>query len=177
MLDRPEIARLLDASPADLRALLSAALATGARFGELVALRVRDFDPAHRRVTIHQTKTGKTMSQPLTAEGVALFTALARTRSGDAFLLVRSDGSPWGRHQQHRPMAEAAAQAGLPGVTFKTTRATYGKLLLLATKDLELVSRALGHADSRITREHYAALLPSDVERGVATLPALGLAP
>lgn len=30
----------------------------------------------------------------------------------------------------------------LPGISFKVTRATYGKLLLIATKDIELVAKA-----------------------------------
>jgi integrase len=72
-------------------------------------------------------------------------------------------------------MAEAAAAAKLEDVTFKVTRATYGKLLLLATKDLEMVAKALGHSDSRITRKHYAQYLPNEVAAAVARLPVLGI--
>lgn len=177
MLTEAEITRLLEVSPPDLRDLLTAALMTGARFGELARLKVSDFDAEGRKVRLHQTKTGKVLLQPLTAEGARFFSSVAADRPAGDALLRRADGSAWSRHYQNRPMAAAAAAAGLEGVTFKVTRATYGKLLLLATRDLELVARALGHSDSRITRQHYAATLPSDVERGVASLPELGIAP
>ena len=71
--------------------------------------------------------------------------------------------------------AAAVEAAKLEGVSFKTARATYGKLLLVATRDLELVAKALGHSDSRITRKHYARYLPSELARGVAKLPRLGV--
>lgn len=175
MLERDEVTRLLNAAAPDLRALLSGALMTGARQGELLALQVRDYSPEHGQVRIHQTKTGKTLLQPLTPEGDAFFDALTAGRPPRDPIFTRADGAPWNRNDLARPMAAATAAAKLEDVTFKTTRATYGKLLLLATKDIELVARALGHSDSRITRKHYAQLLPSEVARGVAQLPQLGL--
>ncbi|MBF6024851.1 tyrosine-type recombinase/integrase [Lysobacter niastensis] len=174
MLDKDEIARLLGAAPTDLRTLLQGALMTGARYGELCTMRVRDFDAAHGTVTIRQSKTYKTLTQPLTPEGVALFQALTADRKKDDPIFVREGGAPWARSDAAKPMATAVLAAQLEEVTFKTTRATYGKLLLVATKDIELVAKALGHSDSRITRKHYAALLPSEVKAGIARLPALG---
>ncbi|MDR7098615.1 integrase [Lysobacter niabensis] len=72
-------------------------------------------------------------------------------------------------------MTAAVEAAGLEDVSFKTMRATYGKLLLIATKDIELVAKALGHSDSRITRKHYAALLPSELKAGIAKMSNLGI--
>jgi integrase len=175
MLDEDEIGRLLANSPPDLRDLLSAALMTGARLGELVSLRVGDYQPEHARVRIYQSKTGKTLLQPLTAEGAALFARLANTRPSDAPMLTRADGKAWTRHDAARMTRLALAAAGITGASFKTTRATYGKLLLLATHDIELVARALGHSDSRVTRAHYAAYLPDEVAAAVAKLPSLGI--
>lgn len=175
MLERDEITRLLNAAPADLRDLLAGALMTGARYGDLRRLQVRDYLADDGRVRIAQSKTGKTLMQPLTAEGAALFDRLTVGRAPPAFVFTRADGEPWAQAAAQRPMIAAADAAGLEGVTFKTTRATYGKLLLLATRDLEIVAKALGHSDSRITRKHYAQYLPSEVATAVAKLPALGL--
>jgi hypothetical protein len=72
------------------------------------------------------------------------------------------------------PTGDAVKQAT---VYMKTLTSNHPKFLLLATKDLELVAKALGHSDSRITRRHYAALLPSELAAGVAKLPALGIDP
>lgn len=174
MLEADEIKRLLNAAPPDLRQLLQGALMTGARKTELRTLRCRAYDPDTATLRLYQHKTGKTLTQPLTPEGAALFDSLTAGRDPDAPIFLRNDGRPWGPHDVQKPMAVAAKAAKLPGVSFKVSRATYGKLLLIATKDLELVAKALGHADSRITRKHYARYLPSELALGVAKLPSLG---
>lgn len=176
MLERDEITRLLNAAAPDLRELLTAALMTGGRRGELCALQVRDFSPEHGTVRIYQSKTGKTLLQPLTPEGEAFFARVTAGKAPTEPMLTRADGQPWGRDDVSKPMRSAVAAAKLADdVSFKTTRATYGKLLLLATKDIEMVAKALGHSDSRITRKHYAQYLPSEVARAVAKLPRLGV--
>lgn len=174
MLDTTEIARLLNAAEPDLRDLVKGALMTGARYSDLRFMRCRDFSEESDTVRIAGSKTGKVQQQPLTAEGVALFERLTVGREPDAFIFTRADGRAWAQKDAIRPMRAAREAAKLEDVSFKTTRATYGKLLLLATKDLELVAKALGHSDSRITRKHYAALLPSEVKAGIARLPSLG---
>src|SRR5207342_3858466 len=108
-------------------------------------------------------------------EGVALFDRLTAGQPPAALVFVRADGRAWASSDVRRPMAAAAEAAQLVDVTFKTTRATYGKLLLQATRDIEMVAKALGHSDSRITRKHYAQYLPSELARAVAQLPSLGL--
>lgn len=176
MLEQAEIPRLLNAAEGDLRDLLSGALMTGARRGELTNLKVRDYMPGSQSIRIFQSKTGKTLNQPLTAEGIALFDRLTKDKDGEALVFKRADGSSWKRDDVQKPMAQAAATAKLTDVSFKTTRATYGKLLLLATKDIELVAKALGHSDSRVTRKHYVQYLPNEIAQGVSKLPSLGLA-
>lgn len=175
MLDMSEVTRLLNASPVDLRTLIKGALMTGARRGELIALTVRNYDPDTRTLRIYQSKTKKTLTQPLTPEGVALFESLTAGRDPDAPIFTRADGNGWARGDVIRPMRAAVEAAKLEDVSFKTTRATYGKMLLVATKDIELVAKALGHSDSRITRKHYARYLTDDLARGIAQLPALGM--
>ena len=175
MLEQDEIRRLLNAAPADLRDLLSGAFMTGGRRGELLTLQARDYDAEHGIVRLHQHKTGKTLLQPLTPEGEALFERLTAGKGPTDPIFTRADGNAWGPHDVTKPMAAAVEVAKLVDVSFKTTRATYGKLLLLATRDIEMVAKALGHSDSRITRRHYAAYLPSELGRAVAKMPKLGL--
>ncbi|HEY2345550.1 MAG TPA: tyrosine-type recombinase/integrase [Xanthomonadaceae bacterium] len=175
MLDHDEITRLLNAALPDLRTLLSGALLTGARYGELAAMKVGSYSHEHSTVTIHQTKTGKTLHQPLTPEGIALFNSLTAGRSRSESMFTKADGTTWGKDHATRRMIAAAEAARVTDVSFKTTRATYGKLLLLATRDIEMVAKALGHSDSRITRKHYAQYLPNEVAAAVAKLPALGI--
>ncbi len=174
MLDTSEVKRLLNAAHPDLRELLQGALMTGARRGELVSMRCRAYDPDTQTLRIFQHKTGKTLTQPLTPEGAALFDSLTAGRELDASIFLRSDGRTWSAGDVQKPMAAAVAAAKLEDVSFKTMRATYGKMLLVATKDIELVAKALGHSDSRVTRKHYARYLTDDLARGIAQMPALG---
>ena len=147
---------------------------TGARRGEIISLRVQHFDPDTGMLRMFQSKTGKTLTQPLTPEGVRLFESLTAGRDPLEYIFTRADGRPWGTHDVTKPMAEAVTAAKLADVSFKTTRATYGKLLLIATGNIELVAKALGHIDSRITRRHYARYVPSELATAMAKLPALG---
>lgn len=176
MLERDEITRLLNAAPADLRDLLTGALMTGFRYSEGRRLLVKDYSADHGTVRIVQTKSGKTLLQPLTPEGVMFFDRITAGREPSDPIFLRADGSAWSQSDAAKPVRAAVAAARLDDVSFKVTRATYGKLLLLATKDIEIVAKALGHSDSRITRKHYAQYLPSEVAAGVAKLPRLGIA-
>ena len=56
---------------------------------------------------------------------------------------------------------------------------SWGEMEMVGTlmdRDIEMVAKALGHSDSRITRKHYAQYLPNEVAQAVAKLPALGIA-
>lgn len=175
MLDDEEARRLINGCDPEFRPLVKAAFATGARYGELCRLVVSDYDYERRAVRIRQTKSSKTLWQPLTDEGVELFDMLTAGRKPSEPLLARVSGLAWGPSEQFRRMRSAAENAKLDDVSFKVTRATYGKRLLLATRDIELVAKALGHSDSRVTRRHYAQYLPNEVAEAIRKLGGLGL--
>src|SRR6218665_688163 len=67
-LNTEEITRLLNASPEDFRNLVKVGLLTGARYGEIVAMQVGDFNPDLRRVFIQPGKTSKGRHIPLNDE-------------------------------------------------------------------------------------------------------------
>lgn len=174
MLDDDEVRRLLDACAAsDLRLLIEAALHTGARLGEITSMQARDF--TGDSVAIRQTKpvNPKTLHQPLTVEGAEFFKKQAEGRAPIDLLFTRADGSAWEKSQHSKAMVATLKAAKIEGASFKTLRATYGKRLLLATGDLEKVRQALGHADQRITRKHYAQFLKGEMAQAVGMLPSI----
>jgi integrase len=174
MLDEAEVQALLAACKApDLRLLIEAALHTGARLGEITSMQARDFQTD--AVAIRQTKpiNPKTLHQPLTTEGATFFKKQAEGKAPTDLLFLRADGSPWEKSQHAKAMTKALTDAGIADASFKTLRATYGKRLLIATGDLEKVRQALGHADQRITRKHYAQFLKDEMAAGIAMLPAI----
>ena len=178
-LEPDEAARLVNASPADFRKLVRAALLTGCRYGELVALRVEDYRPEAQSVHIRDSKSGKPRHVPLTDEGVAFFETETAGRGGAEILFRRDGGSAWGTSHQARPMLAACKAATIdPPISFHILRHTYGSWLAMRGVPLQVVAEALGHADTRITQRHYGHLAPSYVAQVIrANLPSIGLDP
>jgi integrase len=168
-----EAVRLVNASPADLRALVRAALLTGARLGELVEMRVHDVNLRQGQVYVAQSKSGRPRHIPLNDEGMALFRGLVTGKTGDELLFVRADGKPWGKNHHVRPLIEACRKAKIqPAVAFHELRHTYASHLAQAGVDLLTISKLLGHADTRITSKHYAHLADKTLALAVTRLPS-----
>lgn len=159
-----EAGRLLNVCDAEFRDLVHGALVTGARFGELAALEVRDFNPDSGTVHILKSKSGKDRHIVLNEEGQKLFERLSAGRTGKARVFIKADGTPWGKSHQHRPFKDACGKAKIvPGITFHEMRHTWASLSIMAGAPLIVVAQNLGHADSRMVERHYGHLAQSFV--------------
>lgn len=173
-----EITRLVNACPADFRDLVTGALLTGCRYGELAGMKAGDFDPQAGKVTIERSKAGKPRHVALTDEGRTFFERLAAGRAGAALLFHR-DGTVkqatrvapavtarvvWGKSDQFRFIREAYAAAKItPAISFHELRHTYAARLAMRGVPMGVIAAQLGHADTRMTERHYAHLSPSYV--------------
>jgi len=162
-LDAKEQRKLLAASNGAIRDLLAAALVTGARFGELSRVLVRDFDAVNKSVFIAESKSGRSRHVPLPAGGASLFEGLAAGRDGSEPLLRQENGKAWAPTTYHRPMRAVLASAGIENVTLHELRHTYASTMVRGGAPLMVVAQALGHSDSRMVEKHYAHLAPSYV--------------
>jgi len=179
--------RLLNAIQAqDFRDLVSAALATGCRYGELCRMKVEDFDPSGAgSVLVRIAKSGKSRRVLLTKEGRAFFQNLTAGRQGDDLIFRRENvqrrtrgGDPqaWGKNDQQRIIKNACKAAGLPEMGFHQLRHSYASALVSAGMPLALVAKLTGHADTRMLERHYAHVAESDLSRALEALaPSLGL--
>jgi integrase len=159
-----EAKRLMNAAQGDFRALVNAALFTGARYGELARLRVGDFNPDAGTLFVAKSKSGKARHVVLTDEGQQFFRQLVAGREADAPILEKERGGAWGQSHQLRPMKEACEGARIkPAAGFHVLRHTYASLLTMAGAPLNVVAQNLGHADTRMCERHYAHLAPSYV--------------
>jgi integrase len=174
-----EAKRLLNACDPDFRTLAQAALVTGARYGELAVLRAADFNPDSATVQVRTSKSGKGRHIVLNDEGAALFKSLAAGKPGDALLLVKADGLPWGKSHQARPMADACERAKIePAASFHVLRHTWASLAVMAGAPLMVVARNLGHADTRMVERHYGHLAPSYIADAIrAAAPKFDITP
>jgi integrase len=75
-----ESKRLIEACRPPFRELVLGALLTGARYGELAAMTVGDFDPANGMIQIPRSKSGKPRHVFLTEDGQRLFAKIAKGR-------------------------------------------------------------------------------------------------
>jgi integrase len=103
---------LIEATPdREFADLLTAGFLTGARYGELIACSVRDFDETAKTLSV-DGKTGP-RTVILQPEAVVFFQSICGVRAANEPLLRRSDGARSNRSHQLRRMALALERAGL----------------------------------------------------------------
>jgi integrase len=157
-----EAKRLINASDDEFRRLAQAALETGARYSELAQLKAGDFNSDAGTVAIRRSKTGKARHVVLTEEGAAFFAELCASRHSGETLLRQWNGEAWGPSNQTVPITKACHRAGItPPVNFHALRHTYASLAVMNGAPLHVVSKNLGHADTRMVERHYGHLAPS----------------
>lgn len=173
-----EATRSMNACLPDLRALVTAALLTGCRYGELASLRPVDVDLDAGVVTIRQSKSGSPRSVVLTDEARVFFRQASLGKPRTDLLLHRADGTAWGESYQFRPLREACKGAGItPAISFHILRHTHGSRLAMAGAPLHVIAHQLGHSGVKTTEKHYAHLSPSYVADTIRTaFGNLGLA-
>jgi len=174
-----EAKRLLNACAPDFRRLVQAGLQTGARYGELTALRVHDFNPDAGTVAIRQSKGGSSRHVVLTDEGAAFFKQICAGRPGNEIMLRKDNGAPWLKSHQKRPMLDACERAKVdPPIGFHGLRHTWASLAVMAGVPLLVVAKNLGHSDTRMVEKHYGHLAPSYIADAIrAGAPRFGLQP
>lgn len=124
-----ESRRLVNACNRSFRPMVIAALLTGARYSELTALEVRDFDIQSQSLRLRDTKSGKPRAVYLEVEGFQLVSQAIVGKSRNELIFPRPDGKRWGAAHQMRPMQAACKAAGLEPVGFHDLRPTYGARL------------------------------------------------
>jgi integrase len=170
-----ECKRLAKRTEKEFRPVVEATFLCGTAFGELRSMRVRDYT-ATGHIRVFNSKR-QARDIPLTPEGAAFFDALTAGKKADEIIFTHTDGRPWGKSEQHRPMQEANRKAKIePPITLTRLRKAYGSLLLNAGVPLLIVSRAMGHHDPKVTEKHYARLLNSTIDDQIrGALPVLGI--
>jgi integrase len=175
-LDHEELRRFLNACPPDFRELAQAAVYTGARYSELAGMRVEDFRPEASAVHFPKTKSGAPRYVYLADEGLAFFERLSAGRKPKSHLLLKKDGTPWGRNHHYRIMQEVCEAAGIEPLGFHQLRHTYASLYLMSGGSLVALAKQLGHTTTRMVEKHYGHLAESwRAEEARKHAPSLGL--
>jgi integrase len=196
---REQVAQLLTAADgSDYEAIITLAVTTGARLGELLALKFESVDLDRARITIQagraETLDGwadtapKTDSAnrviPLTARVVSLLRdhrkALIKRRLwlGDAwqdhdYVFPNQIGGQLGHATVERAFARVVLSAGLKPAKFHDLRHTAASLMLANGVPVAEVARILGHASPAITLRLYAHAIPGSEHVAVAAMEAI----
>ncbi len=176
-LEIEEAKRLLNSSAPDFRRLVRGALETGARYGELMRLRVTDFSHNSGTVAVRKSKSNKVRHINLTEDGVAFFRSITAGRPGNSFLFLKENGEPWKKDHQKAPMIEANKRASIsPPISFHGLRHTWASHAVMNGVPLMVVAKNMGHRDTRMVEKHYGHLAPSYVADAIrAGAPRFGV--
>jgi integrase len=160
-----EAQRLINACPADFRALVRGALETGARYSELARLQVVDFNADSGTLAIRKSKSAKARHIILTEDGQAFFAAQCAGRAGNTLIFGHgAKGTAWKTAEQARPMREANAHAKVsPPISFHGLRHTWASLSVMNGVPLLIVAKNLGRANTIMVERHYGHLASSYV--------------
>jgi integrase len=169
-------------SEPELRLLWRGALQVGARYGQLTALTVADFNPDAGTLRLRSRKgdgTEKIFHIHLTVEAQRFFATLCAGRDPSSLIFTRSDGGRWGKSHQVRSLREASVRARIsPPATFHTARHTFASHAVMNGVPLMVVAQALGHVDTRMVERVYGHLAPSYVAEAIrAGAPKFGFKP
>lgn len=174
-LDFGEAERLIKAADGEWRTMITVALKTGLRQGELLALSWDDIDLVAGRLVVSRNfvrgeittpKNGKTREIPLGDEVLA---ALKRHRHlrGDV-VFCKADGTMFTKGESKHPLWRACRRAGLRRIGWHVLRHTFASHLVMRGAVLKAVQELMGHSSIKMT-ERYAHLSP-DVRKDAVRL-------
>ena len=153
-LDQDEIRRLLGAASDRFRPILTMALHTGMRRGEIMKLEWRDVDLRNRVLRVRESKSGKQRTIPIDDTLHSTLRGLtSRFKKGLVFPSPVT-GNRWTDFK--RQFRNATKKAEIDDFRFHDTRHTFASHLVMAGVDIRTVQELLGHA----SRGHDHEVLP-----------------
>ena len=177
-LEKPEAVRLLDAcQPYDektlprgsknpwLSAIVTVALHTGMRRGEILGLTWERVDFARGVLQLEQTKSGRRREVPMNRAVDAVLASLAGPKA-EGLVFRRKDGARWGGIRT--AFARACREAKLDDFRFHDLRHTCAPWLVMQGRHLKEVQELLGHRTFAMTLK-YTHLAEGRLREAVAS--------
>src|SRR5438552_13651660 len=152
-----------------IRALVSVALHSGMRLGEILNLHWRDLDFASGFILVRDSKNGESRHVPMDATLFALFRAYPHRLGTD---LVFS--SPAGGHivDVRTGFLNSCKRAGLIDLHFHDLRHTFASQFVMSGGDLYILKEILGHKSITMT-QRYAHLSPTYKSKAIDRMNTL----
>ena len=184
-LSADDVERLAEESR-DHRTLILTLAYTGVRWGEAIALRVRDVEFLRRRLTVHDnavqlgvehhvghTKSRKTRSVPVPQFVLDELSLACAGKGPDGLVFPGSTGGYLPRPKSSGGwFAGAVKRAEVQAITPHDLRHTAASLAVSAGVNVLALARMLGHTSAKVTLDVYADLFDSDLDAVAAALHA-----
>lgn len=192
VLDPDEITNLINGCEESFVKLVKAGLLTGARYGELIKVRVADFNEINASIyfAFGKSKGGpKPRYTLLTDQGVAFFKSLTKDRGSNELMFLRAavhrtkrerlveHPLQWVSTDQKWAMEQACEASGVYRVTFHELRHTYASILLNSDFNLSYLADQLGHSDLRMVTKYYGHIAGAAKRLALKAVPPMDFNP
>jgi integrase len=164
-----EEGRLFHASPTWLQEIITFALNTGMRQGEILALQWQDVDFYRGTLVVMKSKNRERRTIPLNNIVFELLSEKRAAGGKDGPVFVTGRGNPLKVRYLARTFTKARNRAGLTDFRFHDLRHTFASRLVQRGIDLYKVQRLLGHKTGLMT-QRYAHHCPESLREGVKVL-------
>lgn len=161
-----EVQILLSNCKDDLKPIVSLAVHTGMRQGELFGLRWEQVNLEQGIITLHDTKNGERRDIPMD-ETVKTILRGIKKKEDQVYVFCNEAGKAFVRLQ--RSFEVALKKCGIEDFRFHDLRHTFASNLVMAGEDLNTVRELLGHKDLTMTLR-YAHLSPNHKTKAINVL-------
>ena len=165
-LEKEEINKLFSVCNKNLRSIVTVAVYTGMRRGEILGLKWRDLDIKQGVIYLHNTKNGEKRELPINEQ---VKTALIQVRKHpqSEYIFCKQDGSNVGDIK--KSFLTAIRKSGIKDFHFHDLRHTFASQLIMSGADLNTVRELLGHKSIQMTLR-YSHLSANHKQRAVDIL-------
>lgn len=165
-LEKEEIPRLLNCCAENIKPIVTVAIHTGMRKGEIFNLKWHDIDFKRGIIQLLKTKNNKVRHIPMN-ETVSDIIISIRKNPDSSYVFASKDGKPY--NDIKRSFKTALNKARIKDFRFHDLRHTFASQLVMGGVDLNTVRELLGHSTIEMTLR-YAHLSPNFKRQAVDTL-------
>ncbi len=168
ILDKEEIDRLIHCACGHLKSVITLAINTGMRKGEILNLKWNDIDFEKHFIIIKESKSGRSRKIPMNLSAI---NALRRIERESEYVFFNPKTKKCFRDIK-TAFKSACRRAGIENLRFHDLRHTAATYMVTGGVDLVTVAEILGHADIKMTMR-YAHPTPENKRKAVNVLNAI----
>lgn len=165
-LEKEEIVRLLAKCRGNLKAIVTVAINTGMRKGEILNLKWHDCDFRHNIIYLYNTKNGEKREVPMN-EQVKITLIRVRKHPQSSYIFCNKKGEPY--KDIKKSFFTALEKSAILNFHFHDLRHTFASHLVMSGVDLNTIRELMGHKSLEMTLR-YSHLSPDHKQRAVAVL-------